>query len=241
MAGPFKGAPLSLVAITPALAGPYDYGVVVVRVARQRRPPRRPRHRGLRHRAVDHRRHPAADPLDPGQPDQAQLHPQPDQLLPDGSRLAREWATRERSPTSPPTSKPPTARRLPFKPQMAVKYLSGGKARAKNPSISFDAARPAPATPTSNRSRSPSPRPLRSTSATSATSAQRPNWSRPSAREEPAIGNGGDQHPAARPATGRSRLRGLGQRRAADDWPSSSTARCHWSPGPSPPRSTRAP
>ena len=32
-AGPFKGAPLSIVAITPALAGPYDYGVVVVRVA----------------------------------------------------------------------------------------------------------------------------------------------------------------------------------------------------------------
>jgi hypothetical protein len=33
MAGPFKGAPLSLAAITPALAGPYDYGTVVVRVA----------------------------------------------------------------------------------------------------------------------------------------------------------------------------------------------------------------
>ncbi len=33
LAGPLKGAPLSLVAITPALAGPYDYGVVVVRVA----------------------------------------------------------------------------------------------------------------------------------------------------------------------------------------------------------------
>lgn len=32
-AGPFQGAPLSLVAITPALAGPYDYGTVVVRVA----------------------------------------------------------------------------------------------------------------------------------------------------------------------------------------------------------------
>jgi hypothetical protein len=32
-AGPFNGAPLSLVAITPALAGPYDYGTVVVRVA----------------------------------------------------------------------------------------------------------------------------------------------------------------------------------------------------------------
>jgi len=33
LAGPLKGAPLSLVAVTPALAGPFDYGVVVVRVA----------------------------------------------------------------------------------------------------------------------------------------------------------------------------------------------------------------
>jgi hypothetical protein len=33
LAGPFKGAPFSVVAVTPALAGPYDYGVVVVRVA----------------------------------------------------------------------------------------------------------------------------------------------------------------------------------------------------------------
>jgi hypothetical protein len=33
LAGPLQGAPLSLVAITPALAGPYDYGNVVVRVA----------------------------------------------------------------------------------------------------------------------------------------------------------------------------------------------------------------
>ena len=33
LAGPAQRRPLSLVAITPALAGPYDYGVVVVRVA----------------------------------------------------------------------------------------------------------------------------------------------------------------------------------------------------------------
>jgi hypothetical protein len=33
LSGPFKGAPLSLVAVTPALAGPYDYGTQVVRVA----------------------------------------------------------------------------------------------------------------------------------------------------------------------------------------------------------------
>ncbi len=33
LAGPLDGAPLSVVAMTPALAGPYDYGVVVVQVA----------------------------------------------------------------------------------------------------------------------------------------------------------------------------------------------------------------
>jgi hypothetical protein len=33
LSGPFKGASLSLAAITPALAGPYDYGTVVIRVA----------------------------------------------------------------------------------------------------------------------------------------------------------------------------------------------------------------
>jgi hypothetical protein len=33
LAGPYKGAPLSLVAVTPATAGPFDLGTVVVRVA----------------------------------------------------------------------------------------------------------------------------------------------------------------------------------------------------------------
>ncbi len=33
LAGPYKGAPLSLAVITPAVAGPFDLGVVVVRVA----------------------------------------------------------------------------------------------------------------------------------------------------------------------------------------------------------------
>jgi hypothetical protein len=33
LAGPLNGAPLSVAAITPAVAGPYDYGNVVVRVA----------------------------------------------------------------------------------------------------------------------------------------------------------------------------------------------------------------
>lgn len=33
LSGPYKGAPLSLIAITPAVAGPFDLGVVAVRVA----------------------------------------------------------------------------------------------------------------------------------------------------------------------------------------------------------------
>jgi hypothetical protein len=33
LAGPYKGAPLSMVVVTPAVAGPYDLGTVVVRVA----------------------------------------------------------------------------------------------------------------------------------------------------------------------------------------------------------------
>jgi hypothetical protein len=33
LAGPYKGAPLSMVVITPAVAGPYDLGTVVIRVA----------------------------------------------------------------------------------------------------------------------------------------------------------------------------------------------------------------
>ncbi|MBS1886821.1 MAG: hypothetical protein JSU06_06500 [Actinobacteria bacterium] len=38
LGGPYKGAPLSLVAITPAVAGPFDLGVVVVRTALQVNP-----------------------------------------------------------------------------------------------------------------------------------------------------------------------------------------------------------
>ena len=81
LAGPFKGAPLSLVAITPALAGPYDYGTVVVRVALHVDPLDAQVSADLRHRALDHRRRPDPDALDPGQHRQAQLHDQPDQLL----------------------------------------------------------------------------------------------------------------------------------------------------------------
>ena len=62
---------------------------------------------------------------------------------------------------------------LPFKPKMAIKQLGGRRTkRAQEPSIPSTSV-PAPATPTSNRSRSPCPTPLRSTRATSATSAEK--------------------------------------------------------------------
>ena len=38
LAGPYKGAPLSMAVITPAVAGPYDLGTVVVRIALQVNP-----------------------------------------------------------------------------------------------------------------------------------------------------------------------------------------------------------
>ena len=42
LAGPYKGAPLSLAVVTPAVSGPYDLGNVVVRIAlRSTRPPPR--------------------------------------------------------------------------------------------------------------------------------------------------------------------------------------------------------
>ena len=61
LAGPYNGAPLSVVAITPALAGPFDAGTVVVREALQGRPPSPPGRRRRRRLGPDPpraRRHP---------------------------------------------------------------------------------------------------------------------------------------------------------------------------------------
>ena len=67
LAGPLNGAPLSLVAITPALAGPYDYGNVVVRVALHVDPLTAQVTAVSDTAPADHRRHPDPDALDRGQ------------------------------------------------------------------------------------------------------------------------------------------------------------------------------
>ena len=49
LAGPYKGAPLlSMVTITPAVSGPFDLGIVVVRVALKVNPETAQITRGLR-------------------------------------------------------------------------------------------------------------------------------------------------------------------------------------------------
>ncbi len=84
LAGPYKGAPLSLAIVTPAIAGPFDLGtIVVVRTALYVDPETAqitavsdPIPSILQGIPLDVRS--VAD-----QPRQAELHPQPDQLRPD--------------------------------------------------------------------------------------------------------------------------------------------------------------
>jgi hypothetical protein len=137
LAGPFKGAPLSVVAITPALAGPYDYGVVVVRVAIH------------------------VDPLDAHVFAASDTVPSIIGGIPIRMRSIQVNLTKERfliNPTNCSTfavasqgigdqgtvadfSSPFNAvncATLPFKPTMNVRLLGSGTARGKNPSLQFD-------------------------------------------------------------------------------------------------------
>ncbi len=136
MAGPFKGAPLSLVAITPALAGPYDYGTVVIRVAV------------------------GVDSLDAHVTAISDTIPSIIGGIPLRLRQIQVNLTRPNFILNPTNCQPMSVlskgigaegsstefssyfqaancANLAFKPQMSVKYLSGGKARAKNPSLEF--------------------------------------------------------------------------------------------------------
>ncbi|MET0557925.1 MAG: hypothetical protein ABW065_04560 [Solirubrobacterales bacterium] len=139
MAGPFKGAPLSMVAITPALAGPYDYGTVVVRVA-------------LNVDSQDAHVTALSDTVPqiiggiPLRIRQIQvnldkpnfiLNPtncQPMSVLSKG--IGAEGTTTDFASYFQAAN----CATLPFKPKMGIRYLSGGKARAKNPALEFHLA-----------------------------------------------------------------------------------------------------
>jgi hypothetical protein len=136
MAGPFKGAPLSLVAITPAIAGPYDYGTVVVRVALN------------------------VDSLDAHVTAVSDTVPSIIGGIPLRLRSIQVNLTKPDFILNPTNCQPlavdskgsgdqgtvadfssyfqaANCADLGFKPQMAMRYLSGGKVRAKNPSLEF--------------------------------------------------------------------------------------------------------
>ena len=149
LAGPFKGAPLSLAAITPALAGPYDYGVVVVRVALHIDPRTAQVTAASDTVPSDHRRRPDPDALDPGEHRQAQLHDQPDQLLALHGRLAgdRRPGHGHRLLLLLPGGQ---LRPLNFGPKMRIRQLGGtGADRARRePEARASTSGPATATPT---------------------------------------------------------------------------------------------
>ena len=134
LAGPYKGAPLSLVVVTPAVSGPYDLGNVVVRAALHVDPIDRPGHRGLRSAAADPRRHPAAAALDPGQPRPPGLRPQPDQLRPVRGRRRRSSATEGARGDPPRHFQVANCAILPFAPKLSLR-LTGGIKRRGHPAL----------------------------------------------------------------------------------------------------------
>ena len=109
LAGPYKGAPLSLVVISPALSGPYDFGKRRRQGGAAGRSHHSPGHRRLRSSAPDRRGHSTASALAPDQPRPPRLRAQPDQLRPTLGQERRSSASRTPSLTSRPTSRPPTA------------------------------------------------------------------------------------------------------------------------------------
>ncbi len=95
LAGPYKGAPLSLMFITPAVAGPFDLGSVVVRAAAVHRPCDRPGDCQDRSDPAGRRRRAAQGALDRRNDRPARVRVEPDELQldePDGRSAVLERA-----------------------------------------------------------------------------------------------------------------------------------------------------
>ncbi len=130
------------VAVTPALAGPYDYGTVVVRVALHVDPLDRPGLRGVRHGSGDHRRHSDPDALDPGQHRSGLTSRSTRRTARRSRSTSRGSATRGRSPTSRSTSTRSTARPCASSRRCGIRQIGGRKKtkRAQNPKLAIRSA-----------------------------------------------------------------------------------------------------
>ncbi|TMK57452.1 MAG: hypothetical protein E6G51_06745 [Actinobacteria bacterium] len=136
LAGPLNGAPLSLVAITPVLAGPYDYGVVVVRVA-------------LHVDSLDARVFAVSDKVPSiigGIPirmrsiqvnlDRDGFMLNPTNCAPmsvDSQGIGDQGTVADFSSYFQASD----CAQLPFKPRMTIAHKGGGKSRSRNPSLEF--------------------------------------------------------------------------------------------------------
>ena len=158
-AGPYHGAPLSVVAIDSALIGPFDLGVVVVRSAIRIDPHTAQAVGRLRRLGPDPphpRRHPAPPARHPRLPSTAPTSPS---TRPAATRCGSPppWAAPAPTPSASPTTPrlaPRSATRcsncsvLGFKPRLALR-LRGGTATAAPCPLCAPPTRRAPATPTS--------------------------------------------------------------------------------------------
>ena len=127
LAGPFKGAPLEP-------RGGHAGARRPLRLRRRRRPGRPPRRsahgpglRGLGHGAVDHRRRPDPDALDPGQHRQARTSRSTRPTARRSGRLPGDRRPGHGHRLLAPTSRRSTARALPFKPKMTMRQIGGRK------------------------------------------------------------------------------------------------------------------
>ena len=142
LAGPYKGAPLSMAVITPAVAGPYDLGTVVVRVALNVNPETAAGNRRLRSDPRHLRRGQVGHPLDRHQCRPQRVHAQPDQLRrPGDERCDQRWWRQpgqsgrlQRLPGQRARMWSTDCTALSFKPKLFTR-LSGPTKRGKNPRI----------------------------------------------------------------------------------------------------------
>ena len=133
LAGPYKDAPLSVVAVVPAQAGPFDLGDQVVAHRRRRRPGNRPGDGQIGPDAPDPRRRPR--PLPHGQ----RLLDRPGFTL-NPTSCARKETTSALHSTGGKTATPSSpfaatdCDRLGFKPKLAMR-LFGGTHRGSHPRL----------------------------------------------------------------------------------------------------------